>query len=182
QRSRLSITGTRDHHPSGAEAAHALTIKLDQSGKAAHFLLSMDRRSVKKNRTLSPRNRNTAYSRQMRIDMICEANEIEHRLTKPNHPWSLRDQDLIQWIKSPENGQVERMNRTIKDATVKRFHYDNHDQLRSHLADVMAAYNFARRLKTLSGLMPYEHICKVWSSEPDRFIVDPIHQMPGLNT
>ena len=33
-----------------------------------------------------PRNRNTAYSRPMRFDMICKANGIEHRLTKPNHP------------------------------------------------------------------------------------------------
>ena len=115
-----------------------------------------------------PRNRNTAYSRQMRFDMICEANGIEHRLTKPNHPWT--------------NGQVERMNRTTKDATVKRSHDDSHEQLRGHLADFMAAYNFARRLKTLSGLTPYEYICKIWTSEPDRFIVDPIHQMPGLNT
>lgn len=32
------------------------------------------------------------------------------------------------------------------------------------------------------GLTPYEYICKIWTSEPDRFIVDPIHQMPGLNT
>lgn len=40
------------------------------------------------------------------------------------------------------------MNRTIKDATVKRFHYDDHDQLRRHLADFVAAYNFGRRLKT----------------------------------
>ena len=115
-----------------------------------------------------PRNRNTITSRQMRFDMICEANGIEHRLTKPNHPWT--------------NGQVERMNRTIKDATVKRFHYASHEQLRAHLADFMAAYNFARRLKTLGGLTPYENICKVWTSEPERFIVNPIHQMPGLNT
>ena len=35
-----------------------------------------------------PRNRNTAYSRPMRFDIICEANGIEHRLTKPNHPWT----------------------------------------------------------------------------------------------
>jgi hypothetical protein len=28
---------------------------------------------------------------------------------------------------------------------------------------------------------PCKHICKVWTSEPDRFIVDPIDQMPGLN-
>ncbi len=115
-----------------------------------------------------PCNRNTIYSRPMRFDMICEANGIEHRLTKPNHPWT--------------NGQVEWMNRTIKDATVNRFHYENHDQLRTHLADFLAAYNFPRRLKTLGGLTPYEYICKIWTSEPDRFILDPIHQMPGLNT
>jgi len=51
-----------------------------------------------------------------------------------------------------------------------------------HLADFMAAYNFAYRLTTLRGLTPYEYIAKIQTSEPDRFIVDPIHQMPGLNT
>jgi transposase InsO family protein len=99
---------------------------------------------------------------------VCREHAIEHRLTKVKHPWT--------------NGQVERMNRTIKDATVKRFHYDDHNQLRTHLADFMAAYNFTRRIKTLSGLTPYEYICKIWTSEPDRFILNPIHQMPGLNT
>ncbi|ARU00173.1 integrase core domain protein [Yoonia vestfoldensis] len=34
------------------------------------------------------RNRSTPYSRPMRFDMICAANAIEHRLTKPNHPWT----------------------------------------------------------------------------------------------
>ena len=48
----------------------------------------------------------------------------------------------------PDNGQVERMNRTIKEATVKRFHYETHEQLRTHLTDFATAYNFARRLKT----------------------------------
>ena len=74
------------------------------------------------------------------------------------------------------------MNRTTKDATVKRFHSDSHHQLRSHLADFMAAYNFARRLNTLGGLTLYEYICKIWASQQERFILDPIHQMPGLNT
>jgi transposase InsO family protein len=93
---------------------------------------------------------------------------IEHRLTKVKHPWT--------------NGQVERMNRTIKDAAVKRFHYDRHDQLRSHLQDFLDAYNFARRRKTLAGLTPCELICKTWTSEPQRFTLNPIHQMPGLNS
>ena len=65
---------------------------------------------------------------------------------------------------------------------MKRFRYENHDQLRTHLADFLAAYNFARRLKTLSGLTPDEYICKIWTSEPDRFILDPMHQVSGLNT
>lgn len=116
-----------------------------------------------------PHNRDgwTARYRVHRFDQICRENGIEHRLTKPNHPWT--------------NGQVERMNRTIKDATVKRYHYDNHDQLRSHLRDFIDAYNYARRLKTLKGLTPYEYICKTWTNEPDRFRLNPIHQMPGLN-
>jgi transposase InsO family protein len=97
----------------------------------------------------------------------CRENGVDHRTTKVKHPWT--------------NGQVERMNRTIKEATVKRFHYDDHQQLQSHLADFIAAYNFARRLKTLKGLTPFEYICKLWKTEPKRFRLDPTHQMPGLN-
>jgi transposase InsO family protein len=117
-----------------------------------------------------PRYANGPTARYMThmFDMRCRENGIEHRFTKINHPWT--------------NGQVERMNRTIKDATVKRFHYDSHEQLRQHLQDFIDAYNFGRRLKTLKGLTPYEFICKRWTSEPDRFIIDPIHQTPGLNT
>lgn len=33
------------------------------------------------------------------------------------------------------------MNRTIKEATVKRYHYDSHDQLRGHIGDFVSAYN-----------------------------------------
>ena len=65
------------------------------------------------------------------------------------------------------------MNRTIKEATVKRFHYESHDELRGHLADVVAAYNFARRLKTLRGLTRYEAICKAWTEEPSRLRQNP---------
>ena len=101
------------------------------------------------------------------FELACAQLDIEHRLTKPRHPWT--------------NGQVERMNRTIKEATVKRFHYGSHEQLRLHLADFLAAYNFARRLKTLRGLTPFEVICNTWTEEPHRFKINPLHQLPGPN-
>ena len=78
--------------------------------------------------------------------------------------------------------QVERMNRTIKEATVKRYYYNSHSRLKAHLHSFLMAYNFARRLKTLKGLTPYEYICKIWTIEPERFIVNPFHHTVGLNT
>ncbi|MER8366286.1 IS481 family transposase, partial [Mesorhizobium sp. M1378] len=44
-----------------------------------------------------------------------------------------------------------------------------------------AAYNFGRRLKTLKGFTPYEFICKAWASQHERFTLNPLQQMPGLN-
>ena len=102
------------------------------------------------------------------FDRVCVEHDIEHRLTKPNHPWT--------------NGQVERMNRTLKEATVKRYHYENHAQLREHLYNFLNAYNFAKRLKTLRGLTPYEHIIQCWQKEPKRFKINPAHHKVGLNS
>ncbi|WP_458098487.1 IS481 family transposase [Roseomonas sp. WA12] len=102
------------------------------------------------------------------FDRVCRQHGIEHRLTKINHPWT--------------NGQVERMNRTIKDATVKQYHYDTHEQLRSHLQLFVDAYNHARRLKTLRGLTPNEFIHQTWTKEPKRFRLDPSHHTPGPYT
>jgi hypothetical protein len=50
------------------------------------------------------------------------------------------------------------MNRTLKEATVKRCRYETHDQLREHLQTFLMAYNFAKRLKTLQGLTPCEYL------------------------
>ena len=80
------------------------------------------------------------------------------------------------------NGQVERMNRTIKDATVKRYHYASHDELRQHLQLFVDAYNYGRRLKTVRDLTPYEFICQTWTKEPERFRRDPSHHIPGPNS
>ena len=53
------------------------------------------------------------------FDRVYIANGIEHRLAKPYHPWT--------------NGQAERMNRTIKDATVRTYHYDDLQRQKAHV-------------------------------------------------
>jgi transposase-like protein len=117
-----------------------------------------------------PRYRNgptAQYIRHM-FGMRCDEHGIEHRMTKPKHPWT--------------NGQVERMNRTIKDATVKKYYYQSHDELKKHLHTFLMAYNFAKRLKVLKGLTAYEYVCKIWTKEPERFRINPLHHTVGLNT
>lgn len=100
------------------------------------------------------------------FDRVCIQHGVGHRLTKPNHPWT--------------NGQVERMNRTLKEATVKTYHYETHQHLEEHLRTFLAAYNFAKRLKTLRGLTPYEFVHASWQKEPHRFRMDPHHYSLGL--
>ncbi|MGI9356595.1 MAG: IS481 family transposase [Rhizobiaceae bacterium] len=97
----------------------------------------------------------------------CAVANIDHQLTKPNHPWT--------------NGQVERMNRTLKEATVRKYHYASHDQLREHLRSFVDAYNFAKRLKTLNGMTVYEFISMKWTKQPNRFRLQPDHLIPGPN-
>lgn len=98
----------------------------------------------------------------------CDRHGIEHWLTKPKHPWT--------------NGQVERMNRAVKEATVNRYSSTAHDQLKTPRHSFLRAYNFARRLKTRKGLTPYEDIGKIWTQEPARFVVNPFQHTVGLTT
>jgi hypothetical protein len=107
------------------------------------------------------------YAFQHIFARVCQEFGIDHRLTKTNHPWT--------------NGQVERMNRTIKETTVKKYYYQTHQHLKGHLQAFLMAYNFAKRLKTLNGLTPYEYICHCWDKEPERFIMNPYHHTLGLN-
>jgi len=55
------------------------------------------------------------------------------------------------------NGQIERMNRTIKEATVTRYHYVRHNMLRTHLAEFLNACTFACRLKMMRGPAPCDY-------------------------
>lgn len=117
-----------------------------------------------------PKNRN-GISRQWgphMLDRLCLANGIEHKLTKPYHPWT--------------NGQAERMNRTIRDATTKVFHSPDLESLKAHVVGFIAAYNFAKHLKALRWRAPYEAVCQAWTKDISPFKIDPRHLIPGPNT
>ncbi len=102
------------------------------------------------------------------LDRMCDEHGIEHRLTKPYHPWT--------------NGQVERMNRTVKDATTKAFHYSTADSLRTRVLIFLLAYNFAKHLKVLQWQTPSQAICEAWKANPAVFKINPHHLIPGPNT
>ena len=102
------------------------------------------------------------------FDRVCRVHGVEHRLTKPYHPWT--------------NGQAERMNRTVKEATIKAFHYPDLDALRAHVFAFVRAYNFAKHLKALRWRTPFQAVCDAWTKDPTIFKIDPHHLIPGPNT
>jgi hypothetical protein len=75
------------------------------------------------------------------FDLRWQENGIEHRLTKIKHPQS-------QWpgrAHEPDDQGSDGPTLSLRST-------------RSHLADFINAYNYARRLKTLKGLTPYEYL------------------------
>jgi transposase InsO family protein len=102
------------------------------------------------------------------FDRVCREHGIEHRLTKPYHPWT--------------NGQAERMNRTVKDATIKAFHYPGLDALKAHVLAFVRAYNFAKHLKALRWRTPFQAICDAWTKDRSIFKINPHHLIPGPNS
>ncbi len=50
------------------------------------------------------------------------------------------------------------MVRTLKEATVRTYCYEAFAQLRQHIQDYLAAYNFAKQLKALRWKTPHETI------------------------
>jgi hypothetical protein len=77
------------------------------------------------------------------------------------------------------NGQAERMNRTVKEATVRAFHYETLDSLKAHLDAFITAYSFAKHLKSLRWQTPFQAICDARTKDPTPFIINPHHVISG---
>ena len=77
---------------------------------------------------------------------------------------------------------MERFNRTLKEATVQRYHYQTTAQLNEHPQAFLLAYNHGKRLKRLRGKTPHEFICQQWQKNPTIFTRDPTQLTLGLYT
>lgn len=108
-----------------------------------------------------PKNKKHAFQE------ICTENNTIHKTTRFRHPWT--------------NGQVERMNRTIKDATTRQYHYDSQTQLKQHLYDFLNVYNFTKKLKSLKFKSPYQFIVDKFKDNDTIFINNPYNHSMGLN-
>ena len=99
---------------------------------------------------------------------VCAEKGIEHRLTKPYYSWT--------------NGQAERIVRTIKDATIRAFHYATIDDLRRHTHNWLLAYNHAKQLKALRFRTSLEALERIRAQKPELFIRPPSHDMRDFTT
>ena len=90
------------------------------------------------------------------FDEICNKNSTEHRLTKFVHPWT--------------NGQVEKMNHIIKEATLRLFYYESIKEYEEHLVKFLDYYNCEKKLKSLKFKSPYDKVLEKYQEKPDLFL------------
>ena len=99
-----------------------------------------------------------------KLDELCKENDIDHRLTKPSTPKT--------------NGMVERVNGTIKRATILKEHYNNKQEMITALNTFLIYYLIYRRhggvRKELNVKTPFMAIEKWHELKPKIFIEKPI--------
>ena len=98
------------------------------------------------------------------LDEICIENNIQHRLTEPFTPKT--------------NGMVERVNKTIKDNTIKINKYEDLEQMKTDLDSFLLTYNTIKRhsglRKELNVKTPLKAVYKWYELEPEIFKEKPI--------
>jgi hypothetical protein len=85
------------------------------------------------------------------FDKVCKRYKIKHRLIKFAHPWT--------------NGMVERFNQKIKINVIKRYLFDNVNDLESKLILYVNRYNFELKLQQLNRRSPVEYLMEYFSRQ-----------------
>jgi transposase-like protein len=97
------------------------------------------------------------------FDIECSKDDIKYRLTAPYTPQT--------------NGMVERVNGTIKNATIKADEYTNIDEVKKDLDKFLIYYNFNRRhgslRKELKVRTPFNAVESWFATKPEIFKILP---------
>ena len=94
------------------------------------------------------------FFRAYAFEYTCAQEDMDHRLTNAKRPRT--------------NEQVHLMNRTLKKATAKRYHFGTHAQLKEYVLAFPIGYNFAKRLKIIRRVKSYEYVCKISTKQPSQ--------------
>jgi len=74
------------------------------------------------------------------------------------------------------------MNRTVKEATTKVFHYPDLESFKADVLAFITAYNISTHLKELRWKTTLEAIRNAWTKDPAIFKLNPRHLIPGPHT
>ena len=110
-------------------------------------------------------------AKDSKLDVICKAESIDHRRTKPFTPQT--------------NGMVERVNGTIKSATILKEEYTNLQEMQDALSNFLWTYNLFRRhgslRKELNVKTPFEAVTKWYEIDPSLFKITPEELQEKIN-
>lgn len=99
-----------------------------------------------------------------KLDIVCDENNIDHRLTKPNTPKT--------------NGMVERVNGTIKNGTILKEEYHDKNEMKVALMSFLVHYLLYRRhggvRKELKVKTPFNAVEKWFEMKPEIFKENPL--------
>ena len=100
-----------------------------------------------------------------KLDVVCEENNIDHRLTKPFTPQT--------------NGMVEKVNDTIKKGTIKGTTYESYTEMEKDTIRFLVYYNMYRRhgslRKELNVKTPLDAVEKWYELDPKLFKETPLN-------
>lgn len=98
-------------------------------------------------------------TKQSKLDVICQKNDIDHRCTKPFTPKT--------------NGMVEKANDIIKTGTIKQTKYNNLEEMNDDLMQFLVHYNLYRRhgslRRELNVKTPFNAVEKWHELDPEIF-------------
>ena len=102
-----------------------------------------------------PKNRQT--KKEHPFDTVCKTNKIHHRTIKFRHPWT--------------NGMVERFNGKVKVKVIKRYIFENKEDLEVKLICYLNSYNFDVKLKQLGYKTPADYLQSTYHHCIQRIVI-----------